>query len=661
MEPTPSPFGDQRAIFDAWVKARAQVQGAPQIQNMEVYAPVLADQPYEVFLNCPENAFKTAERTLGELSQKYGTGSAEVKEWLAAQDQVFANCEAAAHATPAPLPSSDPLLRANRNYQIAAALFYQRQFDEAAAAFEAVSKDRASPWAAYGKYLAGRAMLREATLNTSPDGKLDIPGLLAAQHQLEEAADAPESEALRPAARGLLNYLRFRTEPGKRVVELEQDLVKVEPGPDFKQNLWDYVLLLSQGEQARDLSDWVRTFYTERTYEHPMGVPRAAQSSDAEHARERWKEDHSVAWLIAALNLADPRDASTAELLKAAGQIPVESSGYVSVRYYALRLMAYGKQKDAARQELDSWLKRPEDELALGTRNLFNDQRQKLSTNLTDFLAHAGEVPAQIGWDAGAGDITGDNEEGVSARAKKDRSKRFFNDYSAQILARRMPLHLLAESAQKTTLPPQLRGEVARSAWTRSIVLGNLATADQLQPIIAEVDNLLWKSMEEFRSAKTPEEKRFVAALVTLQNPGLSPYVRTGLLRSETLGEIDRFRDNWWCESSDEEGVRFQAHHESEIGPPPFLSSADVTNSEQENSALAGAAVAANFLAAEVLDYANAHPDDKRVPLALHLAVRSTRYGCTNSQTTVWSAKAFRLLHRRYPNSEWAIKTKYYF
>ena len=34
---------------------------------------------------------------------------------------------------------------------------------------------------------------------------------------------------------------------GKRVAELEQEMVKADPGPDFKQYLWDYVLLLSQG------------------------------------------------------------------------------------------------------------------------------------------------------------------------------------------------------------------------------------------------------------------------------------------------------------------------------------------------------------------------------------------------------------------------------
>jgi hypothetical protein len=44
-----------------------------------------------------------------------------------------------------------------------------------------------------------------------------------------------------------------------------------------------------------------------------------------------------------------------------------------------------------------------------------------------------------------------------------------------------------------------------------------------------------------------------------------------------------------------------------------------------------------------------------------HLAVRATRYGCTDDETSQWSSKAFQLLRRRYPKSEWAAKTKYHY
>src|SRR5438105_4202209 len=314
----------------------------------------------------------------------------------------------------------------------------------------------------------------------------------------------------------------------------------------------------------------------------------------------------------------------------------------MSVRYYALRLMARSKERDAARKELDAWLSRPEDELPHGTHNLFNDERQRLSTSLADFLTHAAEIPAQISADIDGSDVAGDDEIGLTERAKNDKGKPFFNDYSAQILAHRMPLDLLVQSAKSSTLPAALGRELALSTWTRATVLGNPAIADQLQPVIAELDKSLWSAMEPFRSAQTIEEKRFAAAFVTLQNPGLSPYVRTGLLRSATLDDIDSFRDNWWCQPSHDGSVRIRTDRDPDVAAPGFLSAAEVTQLDHENAKLAEAAVAPNFFAAEVLGYATSNPGDKRVPQALHLVVRSTRYGCTDAQTTEWSTKAFR-------------------
>ena len=72
-------------------------------------------------------------------------------------------------------------------------------------------------------------------------------------------------------------------------------------------------------------------------------------------------------------------------------------------------------------------------------------------------------------------------------------------------------------------------------------------------------------------------------------------------------------------------------------------------------------ATAPDWLAAQTLAFAQQHPQDPRVPEALYLAVRATRYGCTDSQTGDFSQRAFDVLHRRFPNTEWAKKTPYWF
>jgi len=474
-----------------------------------------------------------------------------------------------------------------------------------------------------------------------------------ARRRLDQLAGDPNTP-MHEAAERLLGFVRFRTEPQKRVAELEPLILKPDPGANFKQNLWDYVLLVSHGEQADDLSDWLHTIYTETSYEQPQGVKPADAQSAADRAIAQWRENRSLPWLIAALELTGPN--ANQELLKAASEVPRTSPGYLSVRYYALRMIARSQQ-DAARKELDAML--ADTNLPVGSRNLLNDERQRLATSLADFLSHAAEIPSYVGLDlelAGEGYPPYESEQATASKGKP-----FFNAYAAEVLAHKLPLAQLAESARSTALPSHLQRELVRSTWTRALLLDNLVVADQLQPLLEKLDHPLWTMMDSFRSAKTDEDKRFSAIFLILKNPGLSPYVRSGLLRSATLGELDHFRDNWWCEESGEDVLRFRAVRASQTPAPSFLSSADRTALEKEAKKVASVPVAANYLSAEVLSYAKLHPDDPRVPEALHRVVRSTRWGCTNAETTKWSETAFRLLHQRYPKTEWAEKTKYYF
>ena len=68
-----------------------------------------------------------------------------------------------------------------------------------------------------------------------------------------------------------------------------------------------------------------------------------------------------------------------------------------------------------------------------------------------------------------------------------------------------------------------------------------------------------------------------------------------------------------------------------------------------------------DWLGAQTIAYARAHPEDPRVPEALHLVVRATRYGCKDGNTGDFSKRAFELLHRRYATNEWAKKTPFWY
>ena len=94
---------------------------------------------------------------------------------------------------------------------------------------------------------------------------------------------------------------------------------------------------------------------------------------------------------------------------------------------------------------------------------------------------------------------------------------------------------------------------------------------------------------------------------------------------------------------------------------PLFLNAAQEAAGAEEWKKLQAIGAGPNYMSRVVLEWAKSNPQDPRVPEALALAVRSTRYGCTDAATTQWSKQAFQFLHKHYPTSEWAKKTPYYF
>jgi hypothetical protein len=129
---------------------------------------------------------------------------------------------------------------------------------------------------------------------------------------------------------------------------------------------------------------------------------------------------------------------------------------------------------------------------------------------------------------------------------------------------------------------------------------------------------------------------------------------------------MDSYRDNYWCAEpppplggalgEDETG----SSKAKPVTPPEFLR-ASQTLATRQYAALQALGTAPNFLCKTAIEWTEKNPNDPRSPEALHLAVRSTRYGCTDKETGRWSKAAFDLLHRRYPNTKWANATKYWF
>ncbi len=652
--------------YDAWVKswkdARAKVPGVGAAPDIQVYRNREKPHEYEAYLNCQQDAFENATTTLVERMKKYGADSAEVRDWVKAQDVVFGNCGGGAQM-PEAGSSQDALARADRAYQTAAATFYAAQFDEAAKQFDAIAHDASSPWHEGSAYLAARAFLRKGSLADKDDeGK---PALAEAEQRLKAVIDNKSLARSHHAATRLLNLTRLRLHPEEKVHELAETIVRKDGNEDFKQAVWDYTVLIDKfvgdDEQVKsqsvpeslrgdDLTDWILTFQDQ-------------SDAASKHATERWQKTKSVAWLVNAISKATPQSTEITALTEAAGKVDRSSPAFASLAFHRTRLLIANNRNAEARTLLDRVLS---DERALprSAINALTSQRMMLAANLSDFLSNAQRTPAGFSDNDDGREIPEDEKE---AESTTNGAKLFFDTDAANVFNKLMPVSVIAAAGRDRTLAENLHRDVAQAAFVRAALVDKAATANPAADTLALVYPELKEFLTAYQKAATPDARRFAAAYLALKFPGLRPYVAAGVGRSTTLGEIDSYRDNWWCAAppstfggypgeSEEEG----ASKKPQPAPPEFLKTRQ-PEAAREVAALQALGTGPNYLCQTVINWANANPADARVPEALHLAVKSTRYGCTDKDTGRWSKAAFDLLHRKYPNTSWAKETKYWF
>ncbi|MBZ5529154.1 MAG: hypothetical protein LAN71_14800 [Acidobacteriia bacterium] len=692
-----------------WQEAVEKVKGP---KNPEEKKQGRRSFAYLDFTNCMDDAFLTATQTLAARVQKFGKESAAVRSWTEVQEQVFENCnwEDPKKERVFPREAEEALpgiIRADRAYQIAAAHFYSKDWDDAEQRFLKIAEDPASPWKTIAALVAVRCRIRQATVST--ENKATRMAMLAeAGERLKRLEADPAMEKLRPAILRLRGFVEFRANPGQRLALLSQALEKGSSPAGLRQDLIDYTWLLDRalGEDfsAEDdskspervrlreelanlrkqggMTDWILTFQG-----------RGADSF--KHALAKWNETHGVAWLVAALSKAKATDAESAELIRAAGEVPAGSSAYLTAAYHQARLLAASGKEEEARQAADKLLQLPDAQLNTSARNQVLALRMKLAVNFQEFLRFAPRRTAAIvseGEDitpAGEKDCTGQSKAAQQECQEANEPPQLLDADAALAITEGLPTQLLAEAAESPTLPDNLRKRIALAAWVRAVLLGEEENGLRLTKTVAQFAPELAEGLKAFNEAQPGEARRFAAVFFILRNPGLHPYVEVGFGRSTPLGQIDNLRDNWWCSFATAEPRGYFYPSDSDYfysgdssyytmftglkGPvgelyagtktmqPPFLTAAERTSATQEWSAITKLPAAPVWLGEQAIAFAKSHPEDARVPEALHRVVKATRFGCEDKGTGTTSKAAFQLLHRRYPASEWTKKTPLWF
>ncbi len=665
-----SPSEGDNSWPSAWVTVRQTVPGVSPAGQLEIYRHREKPNQFETYVNCQKDAFETAAHTLSERIKTFGAGSEVIREWVAAQDSVFANCSEGQHLPPPPPAGAAPVIRADRAYQMAAANFYAGNFEEAQKQFEAIAHDSDSEWRELSAYLAGRVFLRKASLG-QPEKKEE--SLLQAESAFKKVLSDRTLAKVHPSATRLLKLVRLRLHPDLRLRELAQSLVK-QNNETLKQDLLDYTILFDSfvgdedSDQTKefpealrqdDLSDWIVTVET-----------RGRQALN--HAVDRWHATTSPRWLIAALGKVGASDPEAPALLASAEKIDPQSPAFATAAFHQIRLQVESGKVDQARARLDELLRRQKPPLPVSSLNFFLGQRMRLATNLEEVLQYAQRIPAGFSWNEDGRELPADVAE--DSDLKSLAGQPLFDADGALLLNEKLPLSVMQQAATGRFLPEHLRRDVAQATWLRAVLQDDSKVATELAPILRTLEPSARPLLDAYLAPQPEDARKFSGIFAWLKLPGLQPAVHSGIGRRSPLDTQDSYRDNWWCAGTipapaaaqgDEQTLpeKTSAAALAITSPsfPSFLSEAQKEAARNQQARLIALGPAPNYLCRFVIAWVEKHPADPRAPEALHLAVKTTRYGCTDGATRKWSKAAYDVLHKRFPGNPWTKKTPYWF
>jgi hypothetical protein len=501
----PTPDGSQAA----WIAARKTVPGAEAIGDSIDNERTVDGQ--QVAENCFTDAFHQATLTLNDRIARYGAASPGVKAWLAAQDAVFAGCSGKARALPAEYVGAPAWLRADRAYQAGALSLYLGSNQDAANRFYAIARDSTSPWQAKGTYLAARALEHEAL-----DSK-DAADIARARLAIAALEHAPEPTFGRDQAPSLRHILDFRFNKEGLRAELGRTVQGRTLDRWAAAEFYDYSALNPVGADRSWLFDWIDTFKALQDKDD-VGKFEVGRVAALAHARQLWGSTHDLAWLIAALSLANPDEPAATALARDAAAVPSDSPAYLTAAYHRVRLTLPTGNPAAIRRDLDRTLARKD--LSISDRNLFLGQRLQVAENLHAMVRYS--LRARL-CDGPQADACPRSKWTIwdEPRNIYDPAGKVGFGADARLLIDRMPLsQRMAFSADKA-LPKDLKLDVDLTSWTRAVLLQDNKAIDTLSQRLKTELPQLASDWAKIVATKPGADKRFAEYVILGKIPRL--------------------------------------------------------------------------------------------------------------------------------------------
>lgn len=693
-------YGQGYAGVDLWLDVRKRVIGAPEVGHIQSEQFVT---DYRWVPVCHSDAFDRAASTLLDRIRTHGAGAASVRAWLNTQDAVFTACGGKPATLPSPLPDGPDWLRKDYAYQRAAFAFYSQRFAEAAELFAAIGRDPQSPWKPLAPYLVARARAHDALSPASTDRIVRL-----AREAIGEVQALPVGSFGRTEVRSLLRSIDYQHRPAELMVELDHELMQPRLRSDTILALRDYMSLSRKSPPRGELADWMITIRTQVKAADIEGarrrwwqtldlgwlieaVDRARGLNARAHARDRWTRTGDPAWLIATLALTRTDDVSAADMAREADRITPEHPGWLTGQYHLVRLSIAHVDPAPLRQRVDHVLARTD--LSRGDRNLFLGVRAQLSASLSELARYAQRHP----------DCSADRRDcAFNAGIPDDRFARTPNGFvglgeESRAIIDRMPLALRIDLASDPQLPGDLRLDIALTSFARAVLLQDDATIDRLMRILPDLHPTLAREWARIAATRPGPTRRFVEILAMAKMPGL----RIDLHDYERPYGLNR-RGSYWVKwqmmptgtelasakypeagSYRSDGIDHRYGYDNDgeddltcrgkCGPsgfpmhmPAFLRATraqadrerrrlhDAKTFEEASDAIPGGI----DLWEELFAYAKAHPEDPAAPEAFYWLIRITRWSFFHTDV---GERAFNMLHRHHPRSEWTRKSPVWF
>ncbi len=671
--------GEPATTQDQWLAVRRTIPGVAALY----WISTERDGPQFIAIpTCFNDAFTTAAATLADRVRRYGRVAPAVRAWVDAQDAVFAACSKPVAALP-PLPANaPPWLRSDRAYQDAALALYNGQADEAARRFAAIAKDGASPWRPSGLYLSARA-LQHAAIDAPTPARFAV-----AHTALDRLATAPPGTFGQVELPRMRQVLAFHEHPDQLLARLDSDLNARAPMPDIAVAVRDYLTLADRHPAKPEAADWIRTI---------QAKDRAAGLA---HADARWRTGGRTAWLVAALTLANPADTDAAALAGAAGRVSPGDPAWVTIRYHRLRLMMPHADLAMVRAEADAVLARGD--LIRSDRNVLESVRAQAATSFADFAVHALRAPYCVAGSPACTDDTPPTGDGLIGRLSSGGFAGLGPDARATI--DRLPLRERVTLVDTAVLPPEIRLDVALTSFVRAVELRDDAAVDRLAGRLVTLLPQVAPDWRRIARTKPGADKLFAEAFVMMKIPSLrvdlAGYARpTGTVRQfagywvdlllplpgrplafRPFAPASAYLPNGWWDGADahdpaQEHADLACLDKCGVGSfslhlPPFAQTIVPRALEERRSFVVAlerfdetghrqtVSTPGVSLWENGLDYVDRHPGDPRAPEALYRLIRVARWGGNHDHL---GRRAFLMLHRRYPRSEWTSRSPFYY